>query len=127
MEKMKKLLTIAFVALILSGCEKDDFIPDSSVVVNPQLQIKNSVGIKLETSFVSSEVSMNVKTEFNGNVTIKIFDISNRIVSKENVTVKVGDNILKVYTSALPISAYRIGIYDENNNMLGITDFNKIQ
>ncbi len=124
---MKKLLTIAFVALILSGCEKDDFIPDSSVVVNPQLQIKNSVGIKLETSFVSSEVSMNVKTEFNGNVTIKIFDISNRIVSKENVTVKVGDNILKVYTSALPISAYRIGIYDENNNMLGITDFNKIQ
>jgi 5-formaminoimidazole-4-carboxamide-1-beta-D-ribofuranosyl 5'-monophosphate synthetase len=70
---------------------------------------------------------MNVKTEFNGNVTIKIFDISNRIVSKENVTVKVGDNILKVYTSALPISAYRIGIYDENNNMLGITDFNKIQ
>jgi PBP1b-binding outer membrane lipoprotein LpoB len=126
MEKMKKLLTIAFVALILSGCEKDDFMPDSSVAVTPQLQIKNSVGIKLETSFVSSEVSMNVKTEFGGNVTIKIFDISNRIVSKENVTVKVGDNILKVYTSALPISAYRIGIYDENNNMLGITDFNKI-
>ncbi len=123
---MKKLLTIAFVALILSGCEKDDFMPDSSVAVTPQLQIKNSVGIKLETSFVSSEVSMNVKTEFGGNVTIKIFDISNRIVSKENVTVKVGDNILKVYTSALPISAYRIGIYDENNNMLGITDFNKI-
>ena len=126
MEKMKKLLTIAFVALILSGCEKDDFMPDSSVAVTPQLQIKNSVGIKLETSFVSSEVSMNVKTEFGGNVTIKIFDISNRIVSKENVTVKVGDNILKVYTTALPISAYRIGIYDDKDNMLGITDFNKI-
>jgi len=126
MEKMKKLLTIAFVVLILSGCEKDDFIPDSSVVVTPQLQIKNSVGIKLETSFVSSEVSMNVKTEFGGNVTIKIFDISNRIVSKENVTVKVGDNILKVYTSALPVSAYRIAIYDDKDNMLGITDFNKI-
>ncbi len=126
MEKMKKLLTIAFCALILSGCVKDDFNPDSSLVVTPQLQIKNPVGIKLETSFVSSEVSMNVKTEFGGNVTIKIFDISNRIVSKENVTVKVGDNILKVYTSSLPVSAYRIGIYDENNNMLGITDFNKI-
>lgn len=127
MEKMKKLLTIAFSALILSGCVKDDFNPDSPVVVTPQLQIKNSVGIKLETSFVSSEVSMNVKTEFGGNVTIKIFDISNRIVSKENVTVKVGDNILKVYTSALPVSAYRIGLFDDNGNMLGITDFNKIQ
>jgi serine protease inhibitor ecotin len=69
---------------------------------------------------------MNVKTEFGGNVTIKILDISNRIVSKENVTVKVGDNVLKVYTSTLPISAYRIGLYDSNNNLLGITDFNKI-
>jgi hypothetical protein len=123
---MKKLFAIAFSMIILLGCNKDDIIPDSLVVVTPQLQIKNSVGIKLETSFVSSEVSMNVKTEFGGNVTIKILDISNRIVSKENVTVKVGDNVLKVYTSTLPISAYRIGLYDSNNNLLGITDFNKI-
>jgi hypothetical protein len=123
---MKKLFAIAFSMIILLGCNKDDIIPDSPVVVTPQLQIKNSVGIKLETSFVSSEVSMNVKTEFGGNVTIKILDISNRIVSKENVTVKVGDNVLKVYTSTLPISAYRIGLYDSNNNLLGITDFNKI-
>jgi hypothetical protein len=69
---------------------------------------------------------MNVKLENAGNVTIKIMDISNRVVSKEQVNVKAGDNLLKVYTSALPSSAYRIGLYDSNNNLLGITDFNKI-
>ena len=100
------------------------FIPQEQI--KPELAIQNSVGIKLETSFVSKEVSMNVKLENAGIVTIKITDISNRIVSKEQVSVKAGDNVLKVYTSALPSSAYRIGLYDSNNNLLGITDFNKL-
>jgi hypothetical protein len=39
---------------------------------------------------------------------------------------KSGDNILKVYTTALPASAYRIALYDANGNMIGITDFNKL-
>jgi hypothetical protein len=69
---------------------------------------------------------MNIKFESAGTATIKIMDISNRVVSKEQVEVKSGDNILKVYTSALPSSAYRIGLYDSNNNLIGITDFNKI-
>jgi hypothetical protein len=48
------------------------------------------------------------------------------VVSKEQLSVKAGDNIVKVYTSALPSSAYRIGLYDANNNLLAITDFNKL-
>ena len=94
--------------------------------VKEQLQIKDAVGIKLESTFVTTEVAMNVKMEVAQSVTIKIFDISNRVVSKETVSVKVGDNILKVYTSALPTSAYRIGLFDSKNNQLGITDFNKL-
>jgi hypothetical protein len=73
-----------------------------------------------------NEVSMNVKTESAQTVTIKIYDISNRVVSKSTSEVKSGDNLLNVYTSALPSSAYRIALYDHNNNLLGITDFNKI-
>jgi adenosine/AMP kinase len=69
---------------------------------------------------------MNVKSEIAQTVTIKIFDISNRIVSKSTSDVKAGDNVLKVYTSALPSSAYRIGLFDASGNQLGITDFNKI-
>jgi hypothetical protein len=43
------------------------------------------------------------------------------------MNVIAGDNVLKVYTSALPSSAYRIGLFDANGKQLGITDFNKIQ
>jgi hypothetical protein len=69
---------------------------------------------------------MNVKVDIAQQVTIKIFDISNKVVSKETMNVKVGDNILKVYTATLPSSAYRIGLFDSKNNQLGIVDFNKL-
>ena len=90
------------------------------------MQIKSAVGIKLESAFVTTEVAMNVKLETAQTVTVKIFDIANRVVSKESMIVKAGDNVLKVYTSALPSSAYRIGLFDSNGNQLGITDFNKM-
>ena len=122
---MKKVLIVSIGLLILGGCTKDDFQPEVKQVT-PQLSIAALSGIKLETSFVTSEVAMNVKLESAGTVTIRITDISNRVVSKEQVEVKSGDNILKVYTSTLPPSAYRIGLYDSNNNLIGITDFNKI-
>lgn len=115
------------VVILFAGCRKDPFVnppvPQPDIL---SLQIKSSVGIKLQTPFVTSEVAMNVKTETAQTVTIKIFDISNRVVSKETADVKAGDNILKVYTSALPVSAYRIALYDANGNQLGITDFNKM-
>jgi hypothetical protein len=123
---MKKLLILSACITVLSGCSKEDLLPIQNQPVKQELKIAGNVGIKLETAFVSNEVSMNVKLENAGVVTIKIMDISNRVVSKEEVSVKVGDNILKVYTSALPSSAYRIGLYDSNNNLLGITDFNKL-
>jgi hypothetical protein len=121
----KAILTLAIVTSII-GCTKD---PIGNTPLPPapnSLEIKSSIGIKVETTFVTSEVAMNVKSDLAQTVTIKIFDISNRIVSKEVVNVKVGDNILKVYTSALPSSAYRIGLYDSKGNELGITDFNKL-
>ena len=125
MNVMKRILAIVLVTVLLSGCYKDDLI-EPVVEVKKELQIQNTVGLKLESAFVTTEVAMNVKTETAQSVTIKIFDISNKVVSKETVNVKAGDNILKVYTSALPSSAYRIGLYDSNNKELGITDFNKL-
>jgi hypothetical protein len=122
---MKKIFLVVLSTIILIGCRKEqDFLPISEV--SEGLKITNSIGIKLQSPFVTKEVAMNVKSEIAGSVTIKIFDISNRVVSKETVNVIVGDNILNVYTSSLPNSAYRIGFFDSKNNMLGITDFNKI-
>jgi hypothetical protein len=123
---MKKTFIALFVTLGLIGCSKDDMFIDPIQKTPQSLEIMNSVGIKLETPFVTNEVSMNIKMETAQVVTIKIMDITNKVVSKETMSVKAGDNILKVYTSALPSSAYRIGLFDSKNNQLGITDFNKL-
>jgi hypothetical protein len=122
---MKKIILSIVGLLFLVGCSKDKILPTIKEV-KPELQITNKVGIKLESSFVTTEVAMNVKFELDGVATIKILDISNKVVSKEQISVKSGNNVLKVYTSTLPPSAYRVGLYDLNNNLLGITDFNKI-
>ena len=122
---MKRILIVALTAIVLTGCYKDEIF-EPVVEIKKELQIQNAVGLKLESAFVTTEVAMNVKIETAQSVTIKIFDISNRVVSKETVSVKAGDNILKVYTSALPSSAYRIGLFDSNNKQLAIADFNKL-
>ncbi len=123
---MKKILIIVLVIFGLGGCIDDTIIEQPTTELNEKLKIENSVGIKLETSFVTTEVAMNVKVDIAQQVTIKIFDISNKVVSKETMNVNVGDNILKVYTTSLPSSAYRIGLFDLKNNQLGIVDFNKL-
>ena len=126
MRKLDKILGLGFLlTLVLLSCRKTNDV----VLVNQipsELAINSVSGIKLETPFVTSQVSMNVKSEVAQTVTIKIFDISNRVVSKSTSEVKVGDNILKVYTNALPSSAYRIALFDDKGNQLGITDFNKL-
>ena len=123
---MKKLISIIVLSVLLTGCYKDDLIEPIRPEATDNLKITNAVGIKLQSPFVTSEVSMNVKSDVTQTVTIKIFDIANRVVSKSTSDVKVGDNILKVYTTALPSSAYRVGLFDAKGNQLGITDFNKI-
>ena len=122
---MKKVSLVLFGLILLGGCKKIE-VPFQPQVISNNLKISSSVGLKLETSFVTTEVAMNIKSDVAQTVTVKIFDISNRIVSKSTSEVKIGDNILRVYTSALPSSAYRIALYDSAGNMLGITDFNKI-
>jgi hypothetical protein len=122
---MKKVSLVLFGLILFVGCRKVD-IPIQPQVISDNLKISSSVGLKLETPFVTSEVAMNIKSDVAQTVTVKIFDISNRVVSKSTSEVKVGDNILRVYTSALPSSSYRIALYDVAGNMLTITDFNKI-
>jgi hypothetical protein len=123
---MKKVLLVLFGVIILAGCRKSPIDIIQPVNPNAELKMSATAGIKLQSQFVTSEVAMNVKLETAGNVTVKILDIANRVVSKEVMYANSGDNILKVYTTALPASAYRIALYDANGKMIGITDFNKL-
>ena len=123
---MIKACLIVFASILFIGCKKIEILPPLQTQAIDELQIASTIGIRLQSTFVTSEVAMNVKSDISQSVTIKIFDISNRVVSKETVSVNTGDNILKVYTSSLPSSAYRIALYDSKGNQLGITDFNKL-
>ena len=126
MKTINKLVLVFLVIIFTLSCRKVDVPTPISQEPNAELKINSVSGLKLQSAFVTSEVAMNVKSEVSQSVTIKIFDIANRVVSKETMNVSVGDNILKVYTNALPSSGYRIGVYDSNGRELGITDFNKI-
>jgi hypothetical protein len=123
---MKKLGLILVSIVLFAGCTKFDEPFTRPEITGTDLKIASAVGIKLQSQFVTSEVAMNVKIDVAQTVTVKIMDISNRVVSKSAMDVKAGDNILKVYTNAFPSSAYRIALYDAAGNLLGITDFNKL-
>jgi len=122
---MKKIILGLGIIATLVSCQNElEIVP--TVQVSEELKISDKVGIKLQTPFVTNEVAMNVKIDAAQTVTVRIFDIANRVVSKEVMDVKAGDNVLKVYTTALPSSAYRIALFDNNNKQLGVTDFNKL-
>ena len=123
---MKKLGLILVTLIVFVGCTKMEEYPKPDQITGTDLKIQSAVGIKLQSQFVTSEVAMNVKSDVAQTVTVKITDISNKVVSKSSMDVKAGDNILKVYTNAFPSSAYRIALYDAAGNQLGITDFNKL-
>jgi hypothetical protein len=124
---MKNFLIILVASFMLTSCYDEVINPEVPVTeVKDVLKINGLYGIKLENTFVTDEVSINVKLDTPDKVLIRIFDINNRVISKEEISVKAGNNILKVYTTALPSSAYQIALYKSNGVMLGITDFNKI-
>jgi hypothetical protein len=123
---MKKVIGFLMVALTVIGCNSEDMLVPAPTEVTEKLQIVGNVGIKVETPFVKQEVAMNVKAVTAGTYLVKILNIANKSVSKEEVTLKAGNNLLKIYTNALPSSAYRIGLFDLEGNLLGIADFNKL-
>jgi nitrous oxide reductase accessory protein NosL len=123
---MKKIiLGLAIIATLVS-CQNEEALLPTPTEVTEKLQIVGNMGIKVETPFVKEEVAMNVKAETAGTYVVKILNIANKSVSKEEVTIKAGNNLLKIYANALPSSAYRIGLFDMNGNLLGIADFNKL-
>jgi hypothetical protein len=123
---MKKILGLLMMVFTVVSCNTEDVLLPATTDVAENLKIVGNVGIKVQNTFVKEEVTMNVKAETAGTYVVKILNIANKSISKEEVTIKAGDNLLKIYANALPSSAYRIGLFDVQGNLLGITDFNKL-
>ena len=121
---MRKILLLLSLT-ILMGCYQEDIIeqfPDADI---PQsLQIKELIGIKLESTIVTDRVSMNVKLPLDGKYRVKIrHGINNELISQEMITASEGDNLLKVYVASLDKSGYMIQLTDEFHNVLGNQSF----
>jgi hypothetical protein len=123
---MKKVLGLLVMICLVASCTNEDLLLPPVTEVSEKLQIVGNVGIKVETPFVKEQVAMNVKAESAGTYIVKILNIANKSVSKEEVKLIAGNNLLKIYANALPSSAYRIGLFDLEGNLLGIADFNKL-
>jgi hypothetical protein len=123
---MKKVLGLLVMICLVASCTNEDLLVPTVTEVSEKLQIVGNLGIKVETPFVKEEVAMNVKAVTAGKYIVKILNIANKSVSKEEVTLNAGNNLLKIHANALPSSAYRIGLFDLEGNLLGIADFNKL-
>jgi len=121
---MKRLLIPILLFTIMFSCSEVDepiAAPTSSIPAELGL---NTVGIKLASNFVTTEAKMNVRLEQADNVTIKIVNLSGKVVSSETVEAKAGDNILSVYTKALPRSSYELHLYNSKKEQIGKTLIN---
>ena len=108
--------TILFTLFL--ACSPDyDFEIEPYTFVPEQLVIQEEVGIKLESNFATTQARMNVKLNSSGNYYIKVLNISGKVVAKELVNGKIGDNIFTVYTSTLPKSSYRLELFHEDKKV----------
>lgn len=120
---MKKLILLLSLGLLLTSCMKDEIIDiiDPTVEIPEILKIQTTKGLKLESTITSSEVRMNVKLDLPGVYRVKIRDIERNLVSQEKLTANQGDNLLKVYVSALENDSYTIELTQDDHTLIGIT------
>ena len=121
--KFQKIYYTILFSLFLACSPDYDFEIEPYTFVPEALVIKEDVGIKLDSNFATTSIRMNVKLNNSGNYYIKILDITGKVIAKELVNGKIGDNIFTVYTSTLPKSSYRFELFHEAEKV-GTTQIN---
>lgn len=122
---MKKLITLLSIVFLIS-CTPDPY--DIVVVVDEPteaLYIGEASGLKLENYIVDSQVNINTKFEEDGTYRIKLYNFNNELVSQEKIKASKGDNLLKIYVSALPKESYIVKLQTINHQDIGTQLFSK--
>ena len=118
---MKKYLLSALIIIAFSCTQ--DVIEDVQMIPNESLSINLDEGIKLENYIVTDQVSVNLKVNKSGNYKVAIENIAGNVISKENIELKLGSNIHKIYVKALPVSSYTVKLTDESGRLIGVEIF----
>ena len=116
---MKKILSLLLILIVLGCAQEEIYIEQVSIDIPKALEIKELVGLKIESVIVEEEVRMNVKLPYSGEYRIKIRDIEGTLISQEIILANMGNNLLKVYVSTLPSSSYKLELTDLNHKLLG--------
>jgi hypothetical protein len=117
---MKKTMLMVLL-IFVGGCSDLFNKPDKG-----RTEIPSQMTMKLQTPFVTESVDVNIESTIEGEFSLRIVDISNKTLSRENIKLNQGDNSLTIYTRVLPSSAYRLGLYDEKGSLVIVADFNKL-
>ena len=117
--RFHKIYYTVLFSLFLACTPDYDTEPLTYSFVPESLQITEPTGIRLENYVVKGQVDINVKLPQDGEYRIKIKDLSGKLVSQEKLAAKEGDNILKIYVNALPVSSYTVELFDTSNVLLG--------
>jgi len=115
--RFQKIYYTILFSLFLACSPDYDFEIEPFTYVPETLVIKEDVGIKLDSNFATTEIRMNVKLNSSGNYYIKVLNITGKVVAKELVNGRIGDNIFTVYTSTLPKSSYRLELFHEDEKV----------
>lgn len=119
---MKRGLMYLLVLGCVYACTQESLEPGNSPLpVTPSL---SNTAIRLESSFIFNQADYTVRLDKAQTITIKIVDIAGKVVSSEKVSAKEGDNILTLYTKALPKSSYQLKLYNESNEEISKTIIN---
>ena len=121
---MKKVIIGLMFLGMLIGCTQDEYeVYDPIAIIPESLEISSPTGLKLENTFVTDKVSVNVKLPSDGTYRLKIKDIIGNLVSQEKLSAKEGNNILSIYTTSLEKSYYTVELQTKDSILLGSSDF----
>jgi len=107
---MKKLL---FILLLLTACKKID-------TPLPPPTVKDVFSVAEST--VSNGDELSFKLNNGGIYIVKLLDKNTeQVITKEKINGKVGVNVFKIYTKALPVKYLYLVLCDEGNNQISKT------
>ena len=96
------------------ACAKDtDWNIYEPLSVKNELHIDDIEGLKVSGNFITNRSNFNVKVSTAGNYTLEVLNLAGIAVTRDNLNLKVGDNILTFYTNAIEDGDYTINIKNE--------------
>ena len=97
------------------ACAKDtDWNIYEPISHNKELQIDGAEGLKVSGNFITNRSNFNIKVSTAGKYTLEVLNIAGIAVTRDNLNLKVGDNILTFYTNAIEDGDYTINVKNDS-------------